>query len=96
MSILPQERPLERLYLQAVRGELEEPAIHEPRRPLNAIPTAGPVVPAAPSSQPTPEAARQPLPPTPPVAPGRPGEGDTLLNELLRRDGGTNGPTDER
>lgn len=68
LALEPLERPLERLYLQAVRGLAPE-AVDLSPAPLAQPPTA--TAPDEPDAKP----AR------------RPGEGDTLLNELLRRDG---------
>lgn len=70
------ESPLERLYLQAVRGEVPPPdsSISRWARPAAALPPAGLNVPPL---SPTPAAPTDPEPRTAPV--------DTLLNELLRR-----------
>jgi len=74
MAVQPQSRPLEQFYVQAVRGDMAPPDDAPP-----AEPQAGGLEPQMPPMR----------PPAPPVAaPLRPGEGDTLLNELLRRDRG--------
>ena len=68
LALEPLERPLERLYLQAVRGLTPE-AVELAPAPL----VQPPIV--TETDEPYAKPAR------------RPGEGDTLLNELLRRDG---------
>jgi ABC-2 type transport system ATP-binding protein len=79
MAVQPQSRPLEQFYLQAVRGDLAPPGA-EPPAPPTIAPRAEPQ-PARPEPQLPPV-----RPPAPVAAPLQPGEGDTLLNELLRRD----------
>lgn len=63
LTLEPLERPLERLYLQTVRGTTEVP-----------------------EAAPTPVFEERAAAETPTPPPRRRGEGDTLLNELLRRD----------
>lgn len=73
LALEPMERPLERLYLQAVRSA----SIALPEVPAPPATATGPAVPEAPEG--TDEVASPPA--------RRSGAGDTLLNELLRRDG---------
>ncbi|NJN18657.1 MAG: ABC transporter ATP-binding protein [Oscillochloris sp.] len=75
-ALEPLERPLERLYLDAVRGEsgaeVFPATVAQPARP-DESPNGSIALPWAPPT----------TPPAPPSA--RTGEGDTLLNELLGR-----------
>lgn len=94
-SLVPQERPLEHLYIQALHGEPTDRPVAEDDL---AEPVANPVADAASSPEST-EVWAAPVPreapPSPPLPPApaaprqdvqRSGEGDTLLRELLRRD----------
>lgn len=77
------ESPLERMYLQAVRGE-GVPADQAPARPPQPPPNLPPL-PIFPPAQAAP----------PPRDGSRRGEGDTLLNELLQRNNNQD-PEDKR
>ena len=88
VSVQPQERPLERLYMQAVRGEpITQPTFVQPPQVSTSAPAAPrtPAAPsdAAPSIAPSPQTSKQAI------------EGDALLKELLRRDKNPSSNADE-
>ncbi len=84
LALEPIERPLDQFYRQAVRGELAPPPPLPPLAPIVAPPPPPPPPPPEPPPVVEPSPA---LPWAALLAPAEPksGEGDTLLNELLKQ-----------
>jgi ABC-2 type transport system ATP-binding protein len=89
VAVEPLESPLEQLYLQAVRGEVRPEPLPTtgaaPELPLGLPPIATSIDMTPPSREPAAKVSEPAKKPAPAAPAPRIGEGDTLLNELLRR-----------